>query len=205
MQIPLLQTLTEDLKRKFAVDGEPLLDEHSFGSLGRSPPPAEFLKKIAGFDTPDSSRASWSAAAHRDNGVLDVDEALAPGRGYTPVLQPATAPAPQHTPTMPVQIQRQPCTADDVGAVPSRGLPPLFADTNGSTRAASMPGHQPNGLLSSAIHGGYAARTPPTADERCVICIGGVCLGVYCRCSSSFLSGVYVPRVCVYCDEYPFM
>ncbi len=43
-----------------------MLDESSIGSLGRSPPPAEFLKKIKGFDTPDSSRASWTAPAHRN-------------------------------------------------------------------------------------------------------------------------------------------
>lgn len=156
--------MTEDLKRKFAVNGEPLLDEHSFGSVGRSPPPAEFLKKITGFDTPDSSRASWSAPAH--HGASETDNG--PQHG-PPISMPATAPPPHHTPSMPVQIQKHPLTAEEAG-VPRRALPPLFVDANGTTRAASLPGHQPNGLLSSAMHGGHAGRTSVALDDRYAHC-----------------------------------
>ena len=44
------QCVTEDLRRRFMVDGEPLLHENSIGS---SPVLASSVRRVAGFDVPD--------------------------------------------------------------------------------------------------------------------------------------------------------
>ena len=44
------QCVTEDLRRRFMVDGEPLLHENSIGS---SPVLASSIRRVAGFDVPD--------------------------------------------------------------------------------------------------------------------------------------------------------
>lgn len=59
------QSVTEDLRRRFAVDGEPLLEE---GVEGKSPMlGASFFNRTTGFAVPQkaviSSSGAWTAAS----------------------------------------------------------------------------------------------------------------------------------------------
>ena len=68
---PLLQsfqTVTEDLKRRFAVNGEPLIDEHLVGSLSRGASPHwsnDAYKRQTGFQLPPGALQLSSSGAAR--------------------------------------------------------------------------------------------------------------------------------------------
>lgn len=87
------QTVTEDLKRRFAVNGEPLIDETVVGSLSRGASPHwsnASYRRQTGFQLPPGAlplSSSGTRAGHGQRAALQGRRAAAPLNGCTaPVL-----------------------------------------------------------------------------------------------------------------------
>lgn len=71
--------MTEDLKRRFAVNGEPLIDEHVVGSLSRGASPhwsSGSFKRQTGFQLPQGALQLSSSGARSWRGAGRVHDSL---------------------------------------------------------------------------------------------------------------------------------
>ena len=103
------QTVTEDLKRRFAVNGEPLIDEHVVGSFSRgSSPLVSSFPRTTGFaiTSPSKGFSNQSRTTQHSHRSEDVDMPIsAYGKPSTKLDQPmlSSSAPPPHSAPIPVK------------------------------------------------------------------------------------------------------
>ena len=151
------QTVTEDLKRRFAVNGEPLIDENVVGSFSRGSSPlfnSSFTRSLAyGLTSPSKSSvpSRGLSSTKKDDSFLkdSVSERSSVDAGIPPVSNSA----PSHSTPIPVRRTAAACSSVEKG----QGLLSQKMKAFGSNNSGASMNHaveNVNGDFMNSMHNG---------------------------------------------------